>query len=112
MSDKKKLPAFNPNHETAVLNDDLARLAEIIDEVVPGRGKEIAVRISRAFGGSYIYCLQDEKLWRGVRDQWVIEQYDAGHRVPEIARAIKKCERQVWNILGREPGEDKQLKLF
>ena len=51
-------------------------------------------------------------MFRPIRDLWIIEMYDAGYRATDIARAVGLCERQVWNILGREPGEDKQMRLF
>jgi Mor family transcriptional regulator len=112
LTSSKQIENFSPAPESAILSNDLQRAAEVIDEIAPGRGKEIVVRLAREFSGTYVYFLQEEKLFRAMRDQWIIAQYDAGHRVADIARAVSLCERQVWNILGREPGEDKQLKLF
>ena len=98
---KKELPAFCPSHDDAVLTNDLARVAEIIDELIPGRGKEIAVKVSIGTGGTLIYFPQKNNLFRDIRDQWIIEQYSAGHRVQDISREVNVCERQIWNILGK-----------
>jgi len=103
---------FKPDAGSAELSDDLSRLAEIIEAVLPGRGRELVVKIAKEFAGTYVYFQQDDKIFREVRDQWIIDQYLAGHKASEIAREVKLSERQVWNILGREPGEEKQLKLF
>ena len=112
MADKKELPPFVLGADDASLAGDLARLAELINTVSPGLGREIVVWICREFGGTCVYFLQPEKLFREARDRWIIQQYDAGHRVPEIARATGISDRQVWNVLGKDPGEDRKLKLF
>ena len=36
----------------------------------------------------------------------------SGPRVPEIARLVRLSERQVWSVLGREPGDERQMSLF
>jgi Mor family transcriptional regulator len=108
----KPLKPFALNADTAELRDDLARAAEILDRLVPGKGKELVIRLAAEFGGTYVYFPQEEKLTRKHRDPWIIDKYAAGYRVVEIARAARLSERQVWNILGREPGEEKQMKLF
>lgn len=110
--DEKKLPPFLPPADAAALGPDLRRAADLLDEVVPGRGKELVVQLARGFCGTYVYFPQKDKLFREARDRWIIEQYDAGFRVPDIARRVDLCERQVWYILGREPGEEKQLRLW
>ena len=94
------------------LPGDLAQLARVIEEVCPGCGVLIVLRIVREFRGTYLYCRNLDDLRRQARNRRIIERYDAGERVPEIARWARLSERQVWTILGREPGEDKQLKLF
>lgn len=109
---KPKILPFNPDANSAVLSDDLTRLADIIDSVLPGRGRELVVKIAKEFAGSYVYFQQREKIFRITRDQWIIEQYEAGHRVPEIAREVQLSERQIWTILGREPDEERQMSLF
>ena len=109
---KPAITPFNPDAKSAALSDDLSRLAEIIDSVLPGRGRELVIKIAKEFAGSYVYFQQRDKIFRTTRDQWVIEQYEAGHKVSEIAREIKLSERQIWTILSREPGEDRQMSLF
>jgi len=108
----KPLKPFTLTADNAELRDDLARAAEILDRLVPGKGKELVIMLAAEFGGTYVYFPQKEKLTRLNRDPWIIAQYAAGYRVVEIARATNLSERQVWNILGREPGEEKQMKLF
>jgi len=101
MSGKKEIPPFVLRTEDASLPGDLARLAESIDKVSPGQGRDSVLAICRDFGGTCVYFLQPEKLFRESRDKWIIEQYDAGYRVPEIARAAGISVRQVWNVLGK-----------
>jgi Mor family transcriptional regulator len=109
---RKKICEFVPDADNANLSEDLTRLSEIIEACAPGLGRKLVIKIAKEFAGTYVYFQQDDKIFRDERDQWIIEQYEAGHKVPEIARGAPLCERQVWNILGREPGQDKQLKLF
>jgi len=94
------------------LPGDLAQLARVIEEIVPGFGVLIVLRIVREFRGTYLYCRNLDDLRRQARNRRIIERYDAGDRVPEIARWARLSERQVWTILGKEPGEDRQLSLF
>ncbi len=108
----KPLKPFTLTADTADLRDDLARAAEIIEQLVPGKGKELVVRLASEFAGTYVYFPQKEKLVRGSRNPWIIEQYEAGYRVVDIARSVGLSERQVWYILGKEVDEDKQLNLF
>ncbi len=94
------------------LPGDLARLATIIEEVCPGHGVEATLRIAMAFRGTYVYCHNIDALLRKPRDRWIREQYAAGMRVPEIARAVGLGERRVWDILGTPEAEGKQQRLF
>lgn len=94
------------------LPGDLARLAVIIDEITPGQGVEITLRIAAEFRGTTVYCHNIDALYRKSRDRWIRAQFDAKARVPDLARAAKLSERRVWEILGTEPVNDRQLKLF
>jgi len=109
---KKDLEKFTPQPDDAALFGDLARMAEVIEHVAPGRGREIVVAICREFGGSGVYFLQEEKLFREARDNWIRAMYDLGHRAQALVRATGVSERNIWYILGREPGEDRQMRLF
>lgn len=101
VQNEPSIQPFNPTPEQADLSEELFRIAEIIDTIKPGSGKEAVVSICREFAGTHVYFLQDQKIFRKARDTWIIQQYDKGHRVPEIARFVKMSERQIWNILGR-----------
>lgn len=105
-------PPINITPKVEELPGDLSRLAAIIEQITPGKGVETVLRIAAEFKGTYIYCHSTDALWRAARDRWIREQYDAGTRVPDIARAIERSERRVWTILGKEPEDDRQMKLF
>lgn len=98
--------------EIGELPGDLSQLAKAIDEIVPGFGVKVVMRIAEEFRGTYIYFHNNDAIKRKARDRRIIDMYDNGRRVPEIARYVRLSERQVWNILGKEPGDDRQLKLF
>jgi Mor family transcriptional regulator len=94
------------------LPGDLAQLARTVESVVPGNGVRVVLRIVDEFRGTHIYCRNLDGLKRSVRDRRVIELYSGGMRVPEIARMVGLSERQVWTVLGREPGDERQMSLF
>lgn len=108
----KRLAPFAPDPQDARLGSELQQMADVIEKFAPGKGREIVVAISQEFASTHVYFIKVEKMFRQIRDQWVRDKYDDGHRVPDIARATKLSDRQVWNILGKEPGEDRQLNLF
>lgn len=83
------------------LPGDLSRLAEIIESHAQAKGVKIALAIADEFRGTYIYCRNMDELRRKARNRWIIDQYGKGIRVPEIARKVRLCERQVWSILGQ-----------
>lgn len=101
MEKRTALKTFSPSPEEADLSDDLLRLAEIIDTIIPGRGKELVVRFCDNFSGTYVYFPQIGPLFREARNAWIIKQFDNGGRARDIARAAGVSERQVWYILGR-----------
>jgi Mor family transcriptional regulator len=88
------------------------QLASIIDKAAPGKGVEITMLIAGEFRGTTIYCHNIDALFRKARDRWVREKFDAGGRVPDLARTIKLSERRVWEILGSEPVNERQGRLF
>lgn len=94
------------------LPGDLSRLAAIIDAAVPGRGVDVTLRIAKEFRATYIYCHSTDALKRSARDRLLIELYNQGAKVPALARAVSLSERRVWKILGKEPVDDRQGRLF
>lgn len=94
------------------LPGDLSQLAKAIEEIAPGLGVKIVLRIAAEFRGTTVYFHNLDAIDRKVRNRKILERYDNGERVPEIARDVHLSERQVWAILGKEPGEERQLSLF
>lgn len=85
------------------LPGDLSLMAEVIESVAPGRGVEATIKISETFRGTNIYCHNLDKLKKNARNKGIIEQYEKGARVADLARENGVSTRHVWNILGREP---------
>ena len=96
------------------LPGDLARLARIIEEIAPGCGVKAVLRVAVEYRGTPLYIRSLDELSRKVRNAWIIRRYESGERVNDIARdpAVGLSARQVWNVLGKEPVDDRQLKLF
>lgn len=108
---KEKLSRFKPEPKDAVLNEDQQLMVEIIERFSPGQGHEIVVAMSREFDGTYALFPKVSSIFRAPRDEWIRQQYDDGYPPNAIARAAKVGTRQFWNIVGKAPGEDKQLCL-
>lgn len=98
----------------ADLPGDLRRVAEIISRIT--KDELIAVRAVCAlvaeYRGTYIYCRNLDEWERAWRDSQIRAESDAGTRVPDIARRWNLSERWVWDILGRLPVDEKQLKMW
>lgn len=94
------------------LPGDLSQVAQVIESVMPGAGVKVVMRLASEFRGTYVYFRNLDDIGRTARNRAIVEMYTKGMRVPEIARAVKLSERQVWTVLGSEPGDDRQLKLF
>lgn len=114
MTEKKDFATLLNDLEPTIdeLPGDLSRLARIIEEVAPGCGVKATLFIAQEFRATYIYCHSTDALWRSARDRMLIELYDQGAKVPELAREVKLSERQVWKILGKEPVDERQGRLF
>lgn len=113
MDDLTRLPdAYLP--EINDLPGDLAMLARVIEAAAPGYGVRLALALEAEFRGTTIYIHNVDALRRRVRDMRIIERYNAGERVEDIARSVFMSSRHVRNILGREPGveDNRQLKMF
>lgn len=85
------------------LPGDLSQLAKAIEDVAPGLGVNIVMRVASEFRGTQIYFHNLDSITRKARNRMIIEKYDNGMKVPEIARIIRLSERQVWTVLGKEP---------
>lgn len=94
------------------LPGDLSQLARVIEEVVPCQGVRIVLHLVDEYRSTSVYFHNLDALDRLIRDRWIIERYDKGEKVRDIARDVDLCERRVWDIVGKVPGEDKQLRLF
>lgn len=104
------LAALEP--EIDELPGDLPMIAKIIEKFAPGKGVEIVMALAEANSGTYVLFHTTKKLKQKARDRWIVEQFDNGATAPELARAAGIGERQVWNILGKEPVDERQLSLF
>ncbi len=94
------------------LPGDLRRIAEIIDEVAPGCGVLAGLRLEAEYRGTAAYFHNMDEWRRKLRNNWIRRRYDQGGRPNDIAREANLAIRQFWNIVGCEPVDDRQLKLF
>jgi Mor family transcriptional regulator len=87
------------------LPGDVRKIAELC-------GLDTALLICREFGGTRPYIPKLDDLYREVRDAKIRADYDAGGvTVAMLARRYKLSERQIFNILGCPPEEDKNFSL-
>lgn len=88
------------------LNGDLLMLAEMV-------GVRTALRISALFDGTPARLYGHRRWLIRWRDQEIRAEYDKGGiSIIDLARKVNLSDRHVLTILGKVPGEDKQLKLF
>ena len=88
------------------LSGDLRMLAELV-------GVRLALQISELFDGTSARFYGHHRLLRGWRDKQMRGEYDSGGiSVVDLARKYGVSERQAYNILGQEPVDERQLKLF
>jgi Mor family transcriptional regulator len=88
------------------LNGDLHLLAEHC-------GVRTALRISELFDGTPARLYGHRRWLREWRDKQIRAEYDKGGiSAVDLARKYRISERQIYNILGFEPGEERQLRLF
>lgn len=88
------------------LSGDLRILAELV-------GVRQALEISELFDSTPARLYSHDRWKRRWRDRQMRAEYDRGGiSVVDLARKYNMSERQAYNILGMEPGEDKQMKLF
>ncbi len=94
------------------LPGELANVARIIDSVAPGKGVEAVMQLEKRYESVMVYIHTLDPVRRRLRNRWIIERYTAGEKVSDIARDVGLSSRQIWTILGRDPDNDRQLKLF
>ena len=88
------------------LNADLRMLAELV-------GVRTALKISELFAGTSICFFGHKRFIIRFRDRQIRAEYDRGGiTVAELSRKYNLTERYVYMILGKSPGEDKQMRLF
>jgi Mor family transcriptional regulator len=74
------------------LPGDLRRVAEVL-------GLEAAVKLSKAFRGTYLYVHGLSNLRRLVRDEEIRRAYDQGVKVKALALRYGLTERHIRRIL-------------
>jgi Mor family transcriptional regulator len=107
-------PEYHPAIED--LPGDLKRVAEAIEEGIPGEGVRLTLLLAQVFHGQPVYFRTVEHLIRRWRDDRMRAEYDGGlFTAKELATKIRLSLRQVENILGQPDARrmnEKQLKLF
>jgi len=94
------------------LPGDLAEVATIIERHAPGRGVAITLELAERFRSTYVYFHNTDAIWRAARNRRIVELYTSGTKVPAIAREVNLGEKYVWSLLGKEPEDNRQLKMF
>lgn len=88
------------------LSGDLRLLAEKV-------GVRLALEISELFDCTPARFYGHKRYLTRWRDRQMRAEYDKGGiSVVELARKYGVSERHTYNILGFEPGEERQLKMF
>lgn len=107
-------PEYHPDIED--LPGDLKRIAEAIEEGIPGEGVRLTLLLAQVFHGQPVYFRTIDNLIRRWRDDRMRAEYDAGGvTAKELATKLRLSLRQVENILGQPDArrmDEKQLKLF
>jgi Mor family transcriptional regulator len=88
------------------LSGDLQMLAEVV-------GVRLALQIAELFDGTPARLYGHRRWLVKWRDKQMRGEYDGGGiSVVDLARKYGVSERHAYNILGQEPVEERQLKLF
>jgi Mor family transcriptional regulator len=82
-----------------MLPGDLKRIAEVA-------GLEAAVRLARAFRGSFLYVPGLSEVARKARDQMIKRDYDSGLSVRRISAKYDLSERWIWKILNSSSAKE------
>jgi Mor family transcriptional regulator len=76
------------------LKGDLRQIAAVI-------GVEPAMRLSRAFGGNFMYISTLDSLNRKERDIRIRQDYDGGISIKVLSRKYSLTERTILRVLNR-----------
>jgi Mor family transcriptional regulator len=88
------------------LSGDLRMVANLV-------GVRMALKISELFDGTPARLYGHRRWLLGWRDKIIREEYDNGEiSGVDLARKYGLSDRQIWNILGKVEGDDRQLRLF
>lgn len=88
------------------LTGDMRYLANLV-------GVRMALKISELFDCTPIRLYGHRRWILNYRDSKIRAEYDSGNiSGVELARKYGLSDRQIWNIIGKEPGDDRQLRLF
>jgi|GEM_PF-1513482 len=99
MSPSKDSPPPEANREIIeMLPGDLRRIAEVA-------GAEAAVRLARAFRGTFLYVPGLDEIIRRARDASIRRDYAQGESARGLSRRHRLSERQIRNILKTSDGE-------
>ena len=95
------------------LPGELGRIAEHIEEYLPGQGLDITLTLAQLFRGQNLYIRNIDFLLRRVRNDAIRQEYDQGTSVKRLTTRWSLSTRIVEKILAK-PGraEDNQLKFF
>ncbi|MBF0215062.1 MAG: hypothetical protein HQM00_16120 [Magnetococcales bacterium] len=66
-------------------------------------GIEQALKLSQHFGGETLNIVRGADMLRQKRNREIIQLYDSGKRVPDLARAYNLTERRIYDILSSTP---------
>jgi AraC-like DNA-binding protein len=92
--------------ELSDLTGDLRMLAELV-------GVRMALQISALFDGTPARLYGHRRWLIRWRDQLIRAEYDKGGiSIIDLARKVGLSDRHVLTILGKVPGEERQMKLF
>lgn len=92
--------------ELSDLTGDVRILAEMV-------GVRLALKISERFDGTPARLFGHRRWLIRWRDCQIRAEYDnGGVSGVDLARRYGLSDRHIWTILGKVPGEDRQLRLF
>ena len=87
------------------LPGDIRKIAEVV-------GVEPALKLAKAFRGTYLYIHNLDDILREIRNKEIRKSYNKGRKVRDLAIKHRLTERQILNILGTEPEEETLLPLL
>ncbi|MDH4317915.1 MAG: hypothetical protein OEV64_05950 [Desulfobulbaceae bacterium] len=96
------------------LPGDLALIAAVVEEQLPGCGVMVALLLSKTFRSQELYIHSLECLERQWRNDTIRKEYENGTPVRDLCTKWTLSQRWVEDILGKPDvgGRGKQLTLF